>query len=61
MVPLYDRNKCNICQNQPKETLFKLYSYSKDEQIKNAFRIASRNLSTVKVHFDDAVDASAGK
>ena len=61
MVPLYDRNKCVICQKQSKETLFKVSSDSRDEQIKNAFGIAPCTLSTVKVRFDHALDASAGK
>ena len=61
MVPLYDRNKCIICQKQSKETLFNVSSDSRDEEIKNAFRIAPCTLSTVKVRFDHALDTSAGK
>ena len=61
MVPLYDRNKCIICQELSKETLFKGSSDLRNEQIKNAFRIATRSLSTVKIRFDHALDASAGK
>ena len=51
----------NICQKQSKETLFKVSSNSRDEQIKNALRIARRTLSNVKVRFYRALDAGVGK
>ena len=61
VVRSYDRNKCLICQKQSKETLFKVSCDLRVEQIKNAFRIATHTLSTVKVRFDHALDARAGK
>ena len=59
MLPLY-RSKCIICQELFKETLFKVSSDSRDEQIKSACRIAPRTLSNLKVRFDHPLDASAG-
>ena len=44
MIPLYDWNKFVICQKQSKETLMKVSSDSRAEQIKNAFRNAPSTL-----------------
>ena len=37
MVLLYERNKCIICQNQFKETIFKVSTDSMDQQMKNIY------------------------
>lgn len=50
-----------ICQKESKESLFKVSFDLRNEQIKNAFRIAPHTLSNVKVQFDHVLDASAVK
>ena len=61
MVSVYGKNKFNNCQKQSKEALFKMFSKSMDEQIKNIFRIAPRTLTRVKVRFNHALDSRARK
>ena len=61
MVSVYGKNKFNNCQKQSKEALFKMFSKSMDEQIKNIFRIAPRTLTRVNVRFNHALDSSARK
>ena len=61
MLPQFNINVCIICQEETNEKTHRASSDAGDQQIKQAFQIAPRALTPVKVRFEAAVDASAGK